>query len=115
MIVVLTVFTDSVELYQSRLDELRAARGDYEDVHAAMDLDRRLRGQGVDHVRELGYWDRKALHNLKYFTWVEQQGRTSDELRELWDPDFWDARYEEARGWDALIDAFNARVRSAHA
>lgn len=108
--VVLTVFTDSVELYQSRLDELRTSRGEYTDVHAAMDLDRCLFGQGVDHVRELGYWDRKALHNLKYFTWVEQQGRTSEELRELWDPDFWDARYEEARGWDALIDSFNART-----
>ncbi len=108
--VVLTVFTDSVELYQSRLEDLNASRGAYTDVQAAMDLDRCLRGQGTDYVRELGYRDRKALHNLKYFTWVEQQGRTGDELRELWDPSFWEARYEEANGWDALIDAFNART-----
>ena len=30
---------------------------------------------------ELSYRDRKALHNLKYFTWVEQQGKTLEELR----------------------------------
>jgi len=28
--------------------------------------------------------ERKALHNLKYFTWVEQQGRTVAELDRLW-------------------------------
>jgi cysteine synthase len=107
--VVMTVFTDSVELYGSRLEELEAARGPYTDVHAAMDLDRCLHGQGSDWLRELGYRDRKALHNLKYFTWVEQQGKTADELRELWDPAFWEARYDEARGWDRLIDDLNAR------
>ena len=108
--VVLTMFTDSVELYESRLEDLRTSRGAYTDVHAAMDLDRCLHGQGTDFLRELGYRDRKALHNLKYFTWVEQQGRSSEELRELWDPAFWDARYEEALEWDSLIDAFNART-----
>jgi hypothetical protein len=108
--VVLTVFTDSEALYSSRLEELRAERGAYTEVDAARDLDRRLHGQKTDFLRELGYRDRKALHHLKYFTWVEQQGKTADELRALWDPSFWDARYAEALEWDALIDSFNART-----
>jgi hypothetical protein len=108
--VVMTVFTDSEDLYQSRLDDLNRTRGRYTETHAAMALDRCLLGQKTDWVRELGYRDRKALHNLKYFTWVEQQGKTADELRALWDPAFWDERWEEARGWDAMIDAFNART-----
>ncbi len=107
--VVVTVFTDSEALYTSRLEELTAARGAYSELQAARDLER-LRTVGTDTMRELGYRDRKALHNLKYFTWVEQQGKTSEELRALWDPAFWDARYEEARGWDAMIDAFNKRT-----
>ncbi len=107
--VILTVFTDSAGMYGSRVQELTQARGPYGELNAAMDLDR-MRGIGTDTMRELGYRDRKALHNLKYFTWVEQQGKTSEELRALWDPAFWDERYEEARGWDAQIDAFNARV-----
>jgi hypothetical protein len=107
--VVMTVFTDSSDLYRSRIEELREARGVYTELQAAMDWSR-LQTVGTDTMRELGYRDRKALHNLKYFTWVEQQGKTSEELRELWDPAFWDARYAEAEGWDALIDSFNARV-----
>lgn len=108
--VLLTVFTDSEALYSSRLEELKAERGAYAEVDAARDLDRRLHGAKTDFLRELGYRDRKALHHLKYFTWVEQQGKTSEQLRELWDPAFWDAQYEEARGWDTLIDSFNART-----
>ncbi|MEW6431301.1 MAG: pyridoxal-phosphate dependent enzyme [Myxococcota bacterium] len=108
--VVLTVFTDSEALYTSRLEELRHERGAYTEMDAARDLDRRLHGARTDFLRELGYRDRKALHHLKYFTWVEQQGKTADELRALWDPSFWDARYAEALEWDALIDSFNART-----
>ena len=61
-------------------------------------------------MRELTYYDRKALHNFKYFTWVEQQGRTSDELRELWDPDFWERTFAQADEWDQQINAFNERT-----
>jgi cysteine synthase A len=108
--VIVTVFTDAESLYRSRLEELRHERGAYTELDAARDLDRRLHGQGTDYLKELGYRDRKALHHLKYFTWVEQQGKTADELRALWDPAFWDARYAEALEWDALIDQFNART-----
>jgi cysteine synthase A len=107
--VVLTVFTDSAELYRSRLDELRAARGPYTELQAARDFDR-LQHQGTDTLRELGYRDRKALHHLKYFTWVEQQGKTADELRALWQPAFWAETFDVVDAWDRRIDEFNALV-----
>ena len=59
-------------------------------------------------MRELSHRDRRALHNLKYFTWVEQQRRTADELRELWDPDFWRENYSQVDSWDDAIREFNA-------
>lgn len=31
--------------------------------------------EGIDHLKELNYHDKKSIHNLKYFTWVEQQGK----------------------------------------
>jgi cysteine synthase len=108
--VVFTIFTDSVDLYGSRLVELEEAHGKYTPVQAAMDMDRRMRGANTDNLRELNYRDRKALHNLKYFTWVEQQGRTSDELRRLWDPEFWTETFASAKEWDKLIGEFNART-----
>jgi hypothetical protein len=60
-------------------------------------------------MRELTMADRKALHNFKYFTWVEQQGRGSDELRRLWDDDFWKEVFaqEQVDEWDERIAAFN--------
>jgi hypothetical protein len=40
---------------------------------------------------------------------VEQQGRSADELRQLWDPDFWQQVFsrEVVDEWDRLIDSFN--------
>jgi cysteine synthase len=105
--VVVTVFTDSVGLYRSRLEELTAERGAYTAADAGRDLDRRLRGAGTDWLKELGLRDREAIHNLKYFTWVEQQGRTSADLRRLWDPAFWDETFGRVSEWDKRIAEFN--------
>jgi cysteine synthase A len=108
--VIFLPMTDSAEMYASRLAELTAARGAYTRENALVDHARWLLGAVPDHVRELSYLDRKTLHNFKYFTWVEQQGRTIDELRRLWDPDFWTETFDVAEAWDKRIDAFNALV-----
>lgn len=41
-------------------------------------------GLKLDNMQELTYADRKRVHNLKYYTWVEQQGKTVEELNALW-------------------------------
>lgn len=109
--VVLTVFTDSMELYQSRLRELREARGEYTEMDAAGDYHRYLLGCTVDYVEELRYWDRKRIHNLKYFTWVEQQGKELEELNAQWyDRDYWDNIHDQVDEIDELIEQFNERT-----
>lgn len=108
--VVFTVFTDSADLYLSRLEELRAEYGPYTEMDAALDYAKYLEGILTDWYRELNYRDRKQLHNLKYFTWVEQQGRTAEELRELWEPEFWNEIWTAAPAFDRLIDQFNERT-----
>ncbi|HIE11043.1 MAG TPA: hypothetical protein EYP62_05465 [Kiritimatiellae bacterium] len=110
--VLFTPLTDSMELYSSRIRELRAERGPYTRDHAVAHYARYLEGIVTDHVRELTHFDRRALHNLKYFTWVEQQGKTVEELEELWDEDFWEDVFsdEQVREWDALITRFNERT-----
>ena len=108
--VLFTCLTDSADLYASRLEELAAERGSYTLERAAYDQARYLDGIATDTMRELSYYDRKLLHNFKYFTWVEQQGRTADELRELWDPEFWERTFAQADEWDAQINAFNERT-----
>jgi hypothetical protein len=58
-------------------------------------------------MKELRYPERKAIHNLKYFTWVEQQGKTVEELNRLWAPGFWDDLVAQLPTWDTEITAFN--------
>jgi cysteine synthase len=108
--VMVTPLTDSMDLYASRKQELRDELGPYTRERAAQDFARYLEGAGIDYLQELGYYDRKRLHNLKYFTWVEQQGKTSEELAALWEPDFWTETWAQVEDWDRLIQQFNERT-----
>ena len=108
--VILLPLTDSMDLYGSRMEEQRARHGGYDASAAARHFGRYIEGIGPDYIRELGYGDRKALHNLKYFTWVEQQGRTVEELNQLWDRDFWVEAFAQVDVWDEQIRTFNKAV-----
>lgn len=109
--VVITVLTDSMDLYQSRLQEMRTEYGDYTELQAAADFARYLHGLTTDRMLELRYPDRRRIHNLKYFTWVEQQGRTSEELMAQWyDPEYWTGVQNQVPEIDEHIQAFNERV-----
>ncbi len=109
--VLITVLTDSMELYQSRIRELREERGEYTEAQAAADYARYLLGQTTDHMVELTYPERKRVHNLKYYTWVEQQGKTYEEIQQQWyDDGYWISFQRQVEEIDALITEFNARV-----
>ena len=109
--IIMTVATDSIEMYQSRVTELRSQQGRYTLEQAAQDLDRRLHGQMDDNLMELGADERERIHNLKYFTWVEQQGKDVEELDAQWnDPDYWTNIQSDIGPLDALIQNFNRRV-----
>ena len=92
------------------MEEQRQISGAYDRESACGHFGRYLAGIGMDNMRELNYYDRKALHNLKYFTWVEQQQRSVDELNALWDPDFWTGTFDQVDAWDRRIVEFNERV-----
>jgi cysteine synthase A len=111
--VVLTVLTDSMDLYQSRLREMHDEHGQFDEREAAAVEARYLRGVSTEHMEELRYPDRRRVHNLKYFTWVEQQDRTFDEIVDQWyAPDYWTGFQGQVDEIDDLIMAFNERVRA---
>ena len=57
------------------------------------------------------YYERKRVHNLKYYTWVEQQGKTYEEIQAQWyDEDYWTRIPELVDQIDALIEQFNERA-----
>jgi cysteine synthase len=109
--ILLTVLTDSMELYQSRLRAMRQEFGEYRETDAAADFARYLHGISTDNLLELTYADRRRVHNLKYFTWVEQQGRTYEEIMAQWHAaDYWTGFQSQTAEIDALIEDFNREV-----
>jgi hypothetical protein len=109
--IVMTVLTDSMEMYASRLVELNQERGEFTDSDAASVYARHIEGLTIDNMEELSYYGRKRIHNLKYYTWVEQQGKTYDEIQRQWyDDDYWNSIPACADQIDALIEEFNART-----
>lgn len=109
--IVLTVLTDSMQLYSSRLEEYRQMFGEFGETNAAEAYARDLTGQTTDYLLELSYMDRRRIHNLKYYTWVEQQGKTYEEICAQWDdPNYWTDVQRQAAEIDPLIEEFNARV-----
>ena len=109
--VILTVFTDSMELYQSRLHEMHEEHGEYIECEAAADHARYLLGLTTDNLLDLRYTDQRRIHNLKYFTWVEQQGKTYDEIMDQWYlPEYWTNIQRLVPEIDELIKTFNKKV-----
>ncbi len=109
--VVVSIATDSMQLYESRLKELENERGIYTAFQAQKDLEL-ISAITMDHTEELSYYGRKTRHNLKYYTWVEQQGRTVEELNDQWyDHDnYWYSMFNQMDAIDELITDFNSRV-----
>ncbi|MGI5918689.1 MAG: pyridoxal-phosphate dependent enzyme [Christensenellales bacterium] len=112
--VVVTMLTDSIEMYGSRLEELREERGEFDAFAAHAVNARYFEGINIDYIKELSYYDRKAVHNLKYYTWVEQQGKTYDEIVAQWEDDsYWTDIVTHSEELDELINSFNKQVAEA--
>ncbi|MCF7794311.1 MAG: pyridoxal-5-phosphate-dependent protein subunit beta, partial [Candidatus Cloacimonetes bacterium] len=109
--IVFTVATDSMEMYNSRLKEEREKRGAYTFTQAAIDFEKALMGLGLDNMIEMNYYDKKRMHNLKYFTWIEQQGKDVEELNAQWyDKNYWKDQFDKVNEWDQKIKDFNEKV-----
>ena len=108
--VIATVLTDSVDLYLSRLEELRQKEGAYGPMQAAAGRAGHLAALNTEGMEELGYRGRRRVHNLKYYTWVEQRGMSVKELDEQWYGTVFEDVHGQTADIDKLIEAFNAAV-----
>ncbi|MDC7245386.1 MAG: pyridoxal-phosphate dependent enzyme [Sphaerochaetaceae bacterium] len=109
--VVFTILTDSSAMYTSRLAELTEQQGEFTSVDAAKVHAAALLHQGIDNVEELTYYTRLRIHNLKYYTWVEQQGKTYEEINAQWyDRSYWKQLPGLADKIDVMIEEFNKEV-----
>lgn len=108
--VVMTILTDSFEMYRSRLEELNSESGTYSRDDAIQDFGL-LQLLPEDNLIELTYTEKKRIHNLKYYTWVEQQGKSVEELNEQWYcRDYWSRLYSLPKQIDRITEEFNRKV-----
>jgi cysteine synthase len=92
---VVTIATDGFDRYPSVLRRLNQESGPM----ARDEARRRLsifKRQKSDWILEATREVRRRWHNQKYFTWVEQQGKTAADLRSQEDPAFWISHQERA-------------------
>jgi cysteine synthase len=99
---VVTVATDGFDRYPSVLRRLDAQQGPMTRDSARQRLERLRRG-GTTWLQEGTPENRRRWHNQKYFTWVEQQGKTVAELRAQEDPAYWTAQQERIPDLDRRI------------
>jgi cysteine synthase A len=99
---VVTLATDGFDRYPSVLRRLDQEQGPMAAEKARRRLEM-FRSPQAGWQLEGSAEVRHRWHNQKYFTWVEQQGKTVAELRAQEDPAFWIAHQERAHDIDRRI------------
>lgn len=99
---IVTLATDGFDRYPSVLEALESREGPQTRERA---LERLSEFQKPDTswLQDGTSSTRTRWHNQKYFTWVEQQGKTVEELNQLSDQDFWRGEAEKIDWIDKKI------------
>ncbi len=104
--VIVTVCTDAIDRYRSVMEEMTGRYGPLDEATAVARVDGIFHNQKLDWIQEGTQETRARWHNLKYFTWVEQQGKTVEELDAQKDPDWWEQH-------QALVQGIDGRIRAS--
>ncbi|MGC9059790.1 MAG: PLP-dependent cysteine synthase family protein [Thermoplasmata archaeon] len=86
--VIFTIATDSIDRYYSVLEDMRKKYGKI-DSRSARAVHQTVFNPKLDWIEEGTFQTRKRWFNLKYYTWVEQRGKSVEELVETRKPEFW--------------------------
>jgi len=103
--VIVTICTDAIDRYHSVMADMTAKYGKMDETEAAVRLVSIFHSQKTDWIQEGTRHERSRWHNLKYYTWVEQQGKTIEELNAQRSQDYWRAQQARVAEVDALIVA----------
>jgi cysteine synthase len=87
--VIVVPATDNIERYHSTMKETDARYGRLDTCESVVRIEGILKNQKADWYMDGTPGARRQWHNLKYYTWVEQQGKTVNELNAQLDPEWW--------------------------
>ena len=103
--VIVTILTDAIDRYHSVMDQMTETYGPMDEIEAAVRLVSIFHKQKLDWISEATREARNRWHNLKYYTWIEQQGKTLKELEAQRHQDYWEAQQARVSEIDRLIKA----------
>ncbi len=103
---VVTICTDAIDRYYSVMDWLDVEEGKMDEALASHRMASTFHGQQLDYILEGSREVRERWHNLKYYTWVEQQGKTVEELDAQRDLAWWHGHQHMINEIDEKILAF---------
>ena len=103
---IVTVCTDAMDRYHSVMTRLTETYGPMDETEAEVRLNTIFHGRQPDWIAPGTVENQNRWHNLKYFTWVEQQGKTVEELNAQRDPGYWIDQQAEIVRIDRLIEEY---------
>lgn len=103
--VIATVATDSLDRYHSVMESMAECYGRLDEGKAMARVEGVFHAQRTDWIMPGTRDARERWHNLKYYTWVEQQGKTVHELDAQRDPAWWIAHQHRVDEIDARLIA----------
>jgi cysteine synthase len=104
--VIVTICTDAIDRYHSVMSEMANVYGEIDEPRAVGYMEAIFHRAGIDWIKDGTPDVRRQWHNLKYFTWIEQQGKTVEELDAQLDPEWW-IKHQQ------LIPEMDSRIKSA--
>ena len=102
---IVTIATDTVARYHSTMQWMAGRDGPLSEADCCATIEHVLHRQKTDWFKDGTPDNRRQWHNLKYYTWVEQQGKTVQELNAQLDPEWWLAQQARVAEIDGRIRA----------
>ncbi len=87
--ILFTIATDSIDRYHSVMEQMNQQLGEMNKEEAEERLQSIFHRQGTDYIREGTEHAKDCWANLKYYTWIEQQGKAVEELRAQRSGEYW--------------------------
>jgi cysteine synthase len=107
---VVTVGTDSIDRYRTTMQWLTDSHGPMDEAEATARVRGIFHGATLDWIQEGTVHNRNRWHNLKYYTWVEQQGKSVEELDAQKEPEWWLQHQEMVAEIDRRIEALRTEA-----
>ncbi len=111
--VIVTICTDAIDRYRTVMADMTGQYGRMDATEAAVRLVSIFHSQKLDYVSEATRESRERWHNLKYYTWVEQQGKTVEELNAQRSEEYWIKQQQHIAKDDEMILEVRAARKAA--